>query len=89
MAVAPKSPFYNEDHEAFRGQVIRFVEREISQSIDAWETAGMLPRELHRKAAEAGLLQIGFPEVWQNTADALALPLKVAPNGTFGPLTWH
>lgn len=62
MAVSAKSPFYNEDHEEFRTQVKRFVEREIVPHIDAWENAETLPRELHKKAADAGLLQIGFPE---------------------------
>ena len=62
MPVASKSPFYNEDHEAFRTQAQRFVETEITPHVEAWEAAEQLPRELHRKAAEAGLLQIGFPE---------------------------
>lgn len=62
MAVANASPFYNGDHEAFRTQVRRFVEREIVPCVDAWEVAEQIPRELHHKAAEAGLLQIGFPE---------------------------
>jgi acyl-CoA dehydrogenase len=56
------SPFYSEDHESFRSQVRRFVEREISPHIETWESAGELPRELHRKAAESGILQIGYPE---------------------------
>lgn len=62
MAVSVKSPFYNEDHEEFRTQVRRFVEREIVPHVDTWEAAEQLPRELHTKAADAGLLQIGFPE---------------------------
>lgn len=57
-----KHPFYTEEHESFRAQVRRFVERECVPHIEAWERAEELPRELHRKAAEAGLLQIGFPE---------------------------
>lgn len=56
------SPFYTDDHETFRAQVRRFVERECAPHIEAWEAAGELPRALHRKAAEAGLLGIGFPE---------------------------
>ena len=59
-----KSLFYTEDHEAFRQQARRFVEKEIAPYVDAWEKAEQLPRELHRKAAEAGLLQIGFPEAY-------------------------
>lgn len=58
------SPFYTEDHESFRTQVRRFVERECAPHIEAWESAGELPRELHRKAAEAGLIGIGFPEAY-------------------------
>ena len=58
------SPFYNEDHESFRAQVRRFVERECAPHVEAWEAAGELPRELHRKAAEAGLLGIGFLDAY-------------------------
>ena len=39
-----------------------FAEREILPHVDEWERAGELPRDLHRKAAEAGLLGVGFPE---------------------------
>ncbi|WP_420468331.1 acyl-CoA dehydrogenase family protein [Panacagrimonas sp.] len=56
------NPFYDKDHEAFRTQVRRFVEKEISPNVEAWENAGHLPRELHLRAAEAGVLQVGFPE---------------------------
>lgn len=59
-----KSPFYNEDHESFRAQIRRFVENEISPHVERWEDAGELPRELHAKAAAAGLLGIGFPEAY-------------------------
>lgn len=57
-----KSPFLTDDHERFRDEARRFTEQEIMPFIDAWEAAGELPRELHRKAAEAGLLQLSFPE---------------------------
>ena len=56
------SPFYDKDHEEFRAQARRFVEKEISPNVEAWETAGSIPRELHQKAADAGMLQVGFPE---------------------------
>jgi acyl-CoA dehydrogenase len=60
--LAAASPFYNADHETFRQQVRRFVEREVAPHIDRWEADGELPRELHLKAAQAGLLGVGFPE---------------------------
>ncbi len=59
-----RHPFHTDEHEAFRQQARRFVERELSPNIERWEEAGELPRELHRSAAEAGLLQIGFPEAY-------------------------
>ena len=39
-----------------------FVEREVLPHVDEWERSGDLPRELHRKAGEAGLLGAGMPE---------------------------
>ena len=47
---------------ALRDQCRRFAEREIKPFAHAWETAGIFPRELYRKAAEAGVLGVGFPE---------------------------
>lgn len=56
------SPFYTEEHELFRSQVRRFVEAEIEPYIDAWDEAGRVPRDFFYKAAEAGLLALGYPE---------------------------
>ena len=58
----PLSPYYSEDHEAFRAQVRRFVEKECAPFIEKWEKAEELPRELHKKAAEAGIMGMGYPE---------------------------
>lgn len=57
-----RNPFLNQDHETFRAQISRFVEKEITPHIDHWERAGELPRSLHERASEVGLLQVGFPE---------------------------
>lgn len=58
----PHSPYYTEDHEAFRAQVRRFVEKECAPHIEKWEKAEELPRELHKKAAAAGIMGVGYPE---------------------------
>jgi len=50
------------EHELLRESVRAFAEREIVPYLDDWERAGEVPRELHRKAAEAGLLAVDFPE---------------------------
>ena len=57
-----RSPYYDETHEALAGSVRRFVEREIAPHIDRWEAEGELPRALHKKAAEAGILGLRYPE---------------------------
>jgi acyl-CoA dehydrogenase len=56
------SPFYTAEHEAFREQVRRFVAREITPFVDAWDEAGEFPRALYERAAAVGLLGLGFPE---------------------------
>src|SRR5438067_3156322 len=50
------------ERTALRKTVRRFVEAEVLPQLDEWERAGELPRELHRKAAEIGLLGVSFPE---------------------------
>jgi acyl-CoA dehydrogenase len=56
------SPFYTAEHEAFRDVMRRFVAREIEPFAHEWDEAGEFPRELYVKAAEIGLLALGFPE---------------------------
>ena len=51
-----------DERTALRASARRFAEAEIVPNMAAWEKAGALPLELHRKAAQAGLLGVGFPE---------------------------
>jgi acyl-CoA dehydrogenase len=39
-----------------------FTRREVTPYLQAWEDAGEVPRDLHRKAARQGLLGVAFPE---------------------------
>jgi acyl-CoA dehydrogenase len=64
-----RSPYYDESHEAVAQSVRRFVDREIMPNIDAWEDARELPRELHKKAAAAGILGLGYPEEYGGHSD--------------------
>jgi acyl-CoA dehydrogenase len=50
------------EREALRKTVRAFAEREVLPHVDEWERAGELPRDLHHKAGEAGLLGAGLPE---------------------------
>lgn len=54
--------FLNETHLMVRQTARRFAEKEIRPYSYEWEEAGEFPRELYGRAAEAGILQIGFPE---------------------------
>jgi len=55
-------PFATPERRALRAVTRDFVEREVLAHLDDWERAGLLPRWLHERAAEAGLLGVGFPE---------------------------
>lgn len=57
-----RSPFYDETHEAVAQSVRKFMAAEVLPNIDTWEADGELPRELHRKAAQAGILGLNYPE---------------------------
>ena len=54
--------YYNEDHDAWRHMYRRFVDKEIAPNLSDWEAAGIFPRELYPKAAQLGVLQMGYPE---------------------------
>ena len=59
------------ERDQLRKTVRSFVDREIMPNIDEWERAGELPRDLHHKAAAAGLLGASFPvEVGGGGGDA-------------------
>jgi len=60
--------------EDFRDSVRRFVAREIAPHVEAWDEAGEFPRELYRRAAQIGLLGLGYPE---------------AMGGTPAPMRWR
>src|SRR6266436_2817299 len=62
-----KSPFYTAEHEAYREVVRRFVQKEIEPYAHEWDEAGGFPRVLYEKAAEIGLLGLGFPEEYGGT----------------------
>lgn len=56
--------YFGETHNMVRQTVKKFVEREIKPFVDEWEEQGEFPIELYRKAGDAGILGIGYPEVY-------------------------
>ena len=57
-------PLFDDDLNAFRDQVRRFVAREFMPNIDAYDEAGKVDRSFWTKAGEAGLLCPGVGEAY-------------------------
>lgn len=82
------------EREQLRNTVRAFAEREILPNVDQWERAGDIPRDLHLKAGEAGLLGAGMPESvgggGGDGADAVVICEEMhqsgAPGGVFASL---
>lgn len=82
------------EREQLRKTVRSFAEREVLPNVDEWERTGDLPRELHRRAGEAGLLGANFPESvgggGGDGADAVVICEEMhqsgAPGGVFASL---
>lgn len=64
-------PHMNESHDAWRSTVRGFVEKEIAPHVNDWDEAGAFPRELHNKAADVGLIGLGFPETYGGVKDGV------------------
>ena len=59
---AAADPWMTPERISLRNLAMSFTQKEIVPHLQDWEDAGELPRELHRRAAAAGLLGIGFAE---------------------------
>ncbi|MCK9469394.1 MAG: acyl-CoA dehydrogenase family protein [Porticoccaceae bacterium] len=53
---------FREDHNMFREQARRFIEREIVPNLHEWEAVGIVPKAVWLKAGEMGLLCSTVPE---------------------------
>lgn len=62
-----ESPYYTEEHQAFRSVMRSFVNKEIEPYVTEWDEAEGFPRELYKKAANIGLIPLGYPEEFGGT----------------------
>ncbi len=60
---------YREDHEQFRTQVKRFIEREITPFYADWEEQAIVPKSVWLKAGQEGLLNPMLPEPFGGGGD--------------------
>ena len=67
---------FDETHDSFRQSTRQFVEREVAPYHAEWEKAGVVPRELWKKAGELGLLCPDAPEEFGGAGGKGAIPEK-------------
>jgi alkylation response protein AidB-like acyl-CoA dehydrogenase len=53
---------YDDDHEAFRGSVKEFLDRQVVPHLEEYQEAHALPREFWTEAGKQGLLGLEVPE---------------------------
>ena len=53
---------FEEEHELFRTSFRQFVDKELVPHVDEWERAGIVDRDIFRKAGDAGFLGMAVPE---------------------------
>jgi alkylation response protein AidB-like acyl-CoA dehydrogenase len=57
-----KRTLYDDDHEAFRGSVKEFLDRQVVPHLEEYQEAHALPREFWTEAGKQGLLGLEVPE---------------------------
>jgi acyl-CoA dehydrogenase len=79
MDALPMSPaWWTPEHADFRDAVRRFVARELEPHAARWDEEGGFPRELYARAADAGLLGLGFPDAYGGAEEAGATHRLIA-----------
>lgn len=67
--------YFGETHRMIRSTVKKFVEQEILPFVEEWEEKGGFPRELYKKAGDAGILGIYYPEEYGGTGGDLFMKI--------------
>lgn len=80
---------FSADHELYRDQVRRFVEREVVPHHPQWEREGIVPRSVWTAAGEAGLLCPAIPDEYGggggDRLHSTVVMEELARAGTTGP----
>jgi acyl-CoA dehydrogenase len=82
--------FATDERMALAEMVRTFTRMEIVPNLPSWEREGDLPRSLHRAAAAAGLLGLGFPEEYGGSGgsaiDVVVMTEEMLSSGASGGL---
>lgn len=65
------NPDIHDNHQEWRRQLRRFIDKEIAPNFEQWDEQGYLPESLWPKAAEIGLLQLGFDEEFGGISEGI------------------
>ncbi len=66
------SAIFTPEHDELRAAVRRFVDKELTPSVDEWEAAGYFPDWVFRRCGELGFLGLHYPERWGGAGGDLA-----------------
>ena len=72
-----RHPWMDEDIEAFREQVQRYITQELVPHLDDWRRQGFIPREVWHPFGELGFLLPEMPEAYGGAGANLAYQLVV------------
>jgi len=64
-----ENPFLTPEHEEWRKQLRRFLDGEVAPFAQDWDEACHIPDTLWPKAAEVGILGLGYPEQYGGIAE--------------------
>ena len=74
--------FDKADEQALIDSVARFARDEIAPFVTDWDSAGEFPRSLYQRAAELGLLGLGYPEEFGGTPACFLTALVCHPSSS-------
>ena len=70
--------YFSKAHDMVRKSVRDFIRKEVLPYIDEWEEAGEFPREIYKKAADVGILGMGYPEAYGGTPGDVFFQIAVS-----------
>jgi acyl-CoA dehydrogenase len=53
---------YEDEHEAYRESVARFVEKEVLPKVEEWDREGIVPAAMYERAGDLGFVGMAIPE---------------------------
>jgi alkylation response protein AidB-like acyl-CoA dehydrogenase len=62
IAPSPHRAIFDDEHEDYRESFRKFIASEMAPHMTVWSRAGVVPRELFKKAAAHGFLAMSVPE---------------------------